>query len=222
MQRIPEPELMDDQQQAAAYANADFAEPHENFVTLMQQAFPEHEFSGVLLDLGCGPGDITRRVARRLPGVRIDAVDGAGAMLEQGRRLTTETDLAARIDFIHGVLPGCQLPQQKYDGIFSNSLLHHLADPMVLWQAVNAHARPGAPIFVMDLLRPQNKASAKQLVERYAAGEPAILQEDFHNSLLAAFEIDEVRQQLRECGLQHLQVEQVSDRHLTVSGYYKS
>ena len=222
MQRIPEPELMDDQQQAAAYANADFTEPHEHFVTLMQQAFPAHEFSGVLLDLGCGPGDITRRVARRLPEVRIDAVDGAGAMLAQGRRLTKDTDLENRIDFIHGLLPGCQLPQPKYDGIFSNSLLHHLADPMVLWQAVKAHAKPGAPIFVMDLLRPQNQTSAKQLVAQYAAGEPAILQEDFYNSLLAAFEIDEVRQQLLEFGLQYLQVEQVSDRHLTVSGHFKS
>jgi ubiquinone/menaquinone biosynthesis C-methylase UbiE len=220
MQRTPEPELMDDQQQAAAYANADFTEPHEHFVTLMQQAFPAHDFSGVLLDLGCGPGDITRRVARRLPEVRIDAVDGAEAMLMQGRRLTTDTDLAARINFIHGLLPGCRLPQAKYDGIFSNSLLHHLADPSVLWQAVKAHAKPGAPIFVMDLLRPESQQIAQYLMEQYAGDEPDVLKNDFYNSLLAAFEIDEVREQLRQCGLQHLQVEPVSDRHWTVSGYY--
>ncbi|MGD8593884.1 MAG: class I SAM-dependent methyltransferase [Gammaproteobacteria bacterium] len=220
MQRIPEPELMDDQEQAAAYANADFEEPHEQFVDLFQQAFPNHEFTGVLLDLGCGPGDITRRVARRFPSVRIDAVDGAVAMLDEGRRLTTEPNEASRIQYIHGLLPGCSLPQQHYDGIFSNSLLHHLADPMVLWRSIKAHAKPGTPVFVMDLLRPDNKETAKGFVEQYAAGEPAVLQEDFYNSLLAAFEIDEVRQQLTECGLLHLQISQVSDRHLTVSGYF--
>jgi len=219
MQRIPEPELMDDHHQAAAYANADFEEPHEQFVTLFQQAFPNHEFTGVLLDLGCGPGDITRRVARRFPKVRIDAVDGAAAMLDQGRRLTEGTNEASRINYIHGLLPDCQLPQQHYDGIFSNSLLHHLADPMVLWRSIQQHARSGAPIFVMDLLRPESTATAKQLVEQYATNEPAVLKEDFYNSLLAAFEMDEVRQQLAECGFQHLQVAQVSDRHLTVSGY---
>ena len=219
MQRIPEPELMDDQDQAVAYANADFEEPHEHFVDLFQQAFPDHKFNGVLLDLGCGPGDITRRVAKRFPNVRIDAVDGAGAMLDQGRLLTAGTLEASRINFIHGLLPGCQLPQQRYDGIFSNSLLHHLADPMVLWLSVKAHAKPGAPVFIMDLLRPQNKDIAKQLVEQYAADEPPVLKEDFYNSLLAAFALDEVSQQLIDCCLQHLQVKQVSDRHLTVSGF---
>jgi ubiquinone/menaquinone biosynthesis C-methylase UbiE len=222
MQRIPEPELMDDEQQAEAYANADFEEPHEHFVDLFQQAFPEHEFSGVLLDLGCGPGDITRRVARRMPKVRIDAVDGAAAMLALGRQLTTDEDLAARISYIHGLLPRCKLPQPQYDGVFSNSLLHHLADPMVLWQAVKAHAKPGAPIFIMDLLRPESQQIAKHLMEQYAGDEPDVLKNDFYNSLLAAFEIQEVRDQLRQCGLQHLQVEQVSDRHLTVSGFYQS
>ena len=220
MKRIPEPELMDDREQAIAYANADFEEPHENFVTLFQQAFPGHEFTGVLLDLGCGPGDITRRVARRFPNVRIDAVDGAAAMLDEGRRLTTEPNESSRIQYIHGLLPGCQLPQPHYDGIFSNSLLHHLGDPMVLWRAIQQHAKPGAPVFVMDLLRPDSKQTAQAMVEQYAADEPAILKEDFYNSLLAAFEIEEVRQQLTQCGLQHLRIAQVSDRHLTVSGYF--
>ena len=218
MQRIPEAELMDDTEQAIAYANADFSEPHEHFVDLFRQAFPSHEFSGVLLDLGCGPGDITRRVARRFPNVRIDALDGAAAMLIQGRQLTMETNVAPRIQYVHGLLPGCQLPHERYDGVFSNSLLHHLGDPLVLWRSVKDHAKPGAPVFIMDLLRPADQDTAKQLVEHYAANEPAILKEDFYNSLLAAFEMEEVRQQLIACGLQYLQIRQVSDRHLTVSG----
>jgi hypothetical protein len=93
---------------------------------------------------------------------------------------------------------------------------------MVLWQAVKAHAKPGAPIFIMDLLRPESQQIAKHLMEQYAGDEPDVLKNDFYNSLLAAFEIQEVRDQLRQCGLQHLQVEQVSDRHLTVSGFYQS
>ena len=34
MERIPEPDLMSEQEQARAYAEADFSEPHENFVDL--------------------------------------------------------------------------------------------------------------------------------------------------------------------------------------------
>jgi hypothetical protein len=52
---------------------------------------------------------------------------------------------------------------------------------------------PGAPVLVMDLMRPASPAAAEALVEQYAAGEPEVLRRDFYNSLLAAFEPGEVR-----------------------------
>ena len=36
MQRVPEPELMSDEDQAMAYANADFEEPHNHFISLLK------------------------------------------------------------------------------------------------------------------------------------------------------------------------------------------
>jgi hypothetical protein len=54
-------------------------------------------------------------------------------------------------------------------------------------------------------------------VKTYAADEPAILQKDFYNSLLAAFDLDEVRTQLTQAGLA-LHCEKVSDRHFAVWG----
>ena len=63
MERIPEPELMDDPAQAYAYANADFSEPHQAFVERFTQCFPGHAPRRVL-DLGCGAADITIRFAR--------------------------------------------------------------------------------------------------------------------------------------------------------------
>ena len=40
MERIPEPELMEDEAQARAYAEANFAEPHSHFIELLQAVFP--------------------------------------------------------------------------------------------------------------------------------------------------------------------------------------
>ena len=68
MQRRPEPELMDDEAQALAYARADFAEPHDRFVALLRERVGAP--AGRALDLGCGPGDVTFRVARAFPAVR--------------------------------------------------------------------------------------------------------------------------------------------------------
>lgn len=67
IERIPEPELMDDPEQARAYAGADFSEPHQAFVERFTQCFPRHRPRRVL-DLGCGAADITIRFARAIPG----------------------------------------------------------------------------------------------------------------------------------------------------------
>jgi len=216
MERIPEPELMNEPEQARAYAEADFAEPHNRFVELLAAAFPA--LSGEVLDLGCGPADITIRVARAFPACVLHGVDGAEAMLAHGSQRVAETGLSDRIRLTHGYLPEARLPCGVYDAVISNSLLHHLADPQVLWQTIAACGRPGAAVFVMDLLRPASRDEAAQLMDRYAADAPEVLRHDFYHSLLAAYRPDEVEAQLAAASLSGFRVEVVSDRHLTVSG----
>ncbi len=218
MERVPEPELMDEAEQARAYAEADFAVPHERFVDLYRECFPGDAPRGWVLDLGCGPGDVSRRFARAFPGCRIHGVDGAPAMLEEGARLLRGSPEEGRIRFHRCRLPGDPVPREDYVAVISNSLLHHLHDPRVLWDAVRAAARPGTPVFVMDLMRPESRDEARGMMETYAAGEPEVLREDFYNSLLAAFTPGEVAAQLREAGLADLRVQAVSDRHLIAWG----
>jgi hypothetical protein len=62
MRRVIEPELMDDPSQAGAYAAADFAEAHGRMVEAFGVYFPGVEVAGSVLDLGCGPGDIKRKL----------------------------------------------------------------------------------------------------------------------------------------------------------------
>lgn len=218
MERVLEPELMDDLEQARAYAEADFAEPNGHFVELFDERFPEWEARGPILDLGCGPGDISLRLAHRFPACEIHGVDGSAAMLQFAEQARRAHQAAARVSFIEGLLPGAELPYPRYQGVVSNSLLHHLHQPAGLWQTISGRAAPGAPILVMDLMRASSPAHAQALVDNYAEGEPDVLRQDFYHSLLAAFEIDEVRAQLDAAGLTDLQVEPVSDRHLAVWG----
>jgi hypothetical protein len=70
----------------------------------------------------------------------------------------------------------------------------------------------------MDLMRPTSVSEVERLVETYTVGEPKILKRDFRASLLAAYDIKEVRDQIEEAGLHSLTVKQVSDRHLLVAG----
>ena len=217
MQRIPEPELMDDEVQARAYAEADFETPHSHFIELFQQTFPELNIKGCVLDLGCGPADISLRFAKAYPECELHGVDAAAAMLALGDKAIRRARLQERIRLLQGYIPGVSLPLQQYGTVISNSLLHHLADPMTLWQTVQEYAAPAAPVFIMDLMRPESTSQAQAMVDEYAADEPEVLQHDFYHSLLAAYTPQEVQQQLSVLALP-LTVQVVSDRHLVVSG----
>ncbi|MFN2348773.1 MAG: trans-aconitate 2-methyltransferase [Thioalkalivibrio sp.] len=219
MQRTPEPELMLDPEQARAYAEADFEAPHSRFMELLREAFPGLAVNGAVLDLGCGPGDIAMRFARAFPDAQVDGIDGAPAMLKEGERLLAGSGLEGRVRLAQACLPSDAPPRDQYRGVISNSLLHHLHDPAVLWDAVVRYTEPGGFVFVMDLMRPDSRESAEAMVGQYAAGEPEVLKRDFFHSLLAAFRIDEVREQLAHAGLADLAVRAVSDRHLVVSGH---
>jgi trans-aconitate methyltransferase len=221
MKRIPEPELMNEAEQARAYAQADFTEPHDRCIELLKNALPHLSPTGAALDLGCGPADITLRLARALPNWTIDGLDGSPAMLSYGYTAVRQANLTGQITLREAYLPQGEAPQDRYDLIFSNSLLHHLANPMVLWQSIHRWAKPNAAIFVMDLMRPDSVQAAAQVVAQNAANEPEILQRDFYNSLLAAYRIDEIQAQLQEAQLEYLEMQVVSDRHFILWGHYQ-
>ncbi len=220
MKRRPEPELMDGQEQARAYAKADFSESNELFLRLLAEQQPGTLNGARALDLGCGPADIVIRLLRRYPGASCDALDGSRAMLDLAQQAIDRLPgIAARVRLLCDKLPSARLASGAYDLILSNSLLHHLHEPQVLWRSIRAAAKPGALVLIMDLMRPASAGWAAALVESYAAGEPAVLKQDFRNSLHAAFEPAEVTEQLRTAGLRdQLEVHVVSDRHLAVWG----
>jgi SAM-dependent methyltransferase len=217
MERIPEPDLMDDPEQAEAYARADFSEPHDAFVAHFRRLFRDFA-AGRVLDLGCGPADVGIRFCRACPDAILTGVDGSAAMLQLGYAAVREAGLSDRLRLVQSYLPDEGLAALQFDAVISNSLLHHLDDPAVLWETVKHTARPGAPVLIMDLMRPASFAEAGQLAGRYAAAAPPVLQRDFHNSLLAAYRPEEVRAQLHAANLFGFRVEAVSDRHLLVWG----
>jgi ubiquinone/menaquinone biosynthesis C-methylase UbiE len=216
MNRRPEPELMDLPAEAAAYAAADFSAVNAAFVQrLLELAGERSELRAI--DLGTGPGDIAIRVARARPAWRIMAVDAAEAMLAIARR---DGAGLPNVRFTLADAKASGFPGRSFDLIFSNSLLHHMPDPQPLWREIARLAAPGAVILVRDLMRPASEDDARRLVELHTGGESALLKEEFHRSLLAAFTLEEVRGQAASAGLGHLVVSASSDRHLDVAGTF--
>jgi len=216
MERVLEPELMNDPEQALAYARADFEEENQGFVDRVAELYPEFR-EGHGLDLGCGPADIPIRLARKLPECRITGVDGSAPMITIGLEAIRATGLADRITLRCARFQDAVLPERT-DAVISNSLLHHVPNPLQFWYAVKKLTWPGAVVLVMDLLRPESSEAAQAIVDKYAADEPAILRRDFYNSLLASFTEDDVAAQLAEMNLTRLLIDIPDDRHWIVGG----
>jgi hypothetical protein len=115
------------------------------------------------------------------------------------------------------VLP-CPELTGGFTAVVSNSLLHHLHDPQVLWQAVRQLAEAGAAIYIRDLRRPPSEAVVDDLVATHAREAPPVLRRDYRHSLQAAFSWQEVAAQLRQAGLDSLTVNPVDDRYLEIVG----
>lgn len=216
MDRVLEPELMDDPKQAEAYARADFAEENQGFVELFKDYFPEFS-QGTVLDLGCGPADIPIRFSKLYPACQIIGVDASAPMIQLGEQAVKRADLSDHITLRcerYEEVAGARI----VDAVISNGLLHHLPNPLQFWQKLRQLVKPGAPVLVMDLLRPESPEAAQAIVDQYAANEPDILRRDFYNSLLAAFTEDEIGSQLARMNLTRLLIDIPDDRHWVIGG----
>lgn len=220
MQRVPEPEVMDDPEQALAYDAADFSGSHNRRVDVFRELAPPAAQKGRFLDLGSGSGDLDFRLLSALPGCTITAVDGSQAMVRLGvQAVQRSPQFEGRIQFIESFIPSEALPRDDYATIMSHSFLHHLHDPMVLWETIKELASQRSFIFVSDLRRPESADDARKIVDVLASGEAEVLQRDFYNSLCAAFEVSEVEAQLERAGIRGLTVRALDDIHLVVYGY---
>jgi ubiquinone/menaquinone biosynthesis C-methylase UbiE len=216
MQRVPERELMDSPRSARAYAEADFADVNEAFVERLLELAPGQAVWAV--DLGTGPADIPIRVVKKRAGWRIIGIEGSAEMLRIAQEAIDAAGVSDRILLSLADVKETKLPDHTVEMIFSNTVLHHLPDPHPFWREIKRLAKPGAVVFVRDLMRPSSEVTAKRVVELYAEDESELLQQEFYNSLLAAFRPDEVRQQLDAAGLESLQVQPATDRHMDVFG----
>ena len=216
MDRVLEPELMDNPRQAEIYAQADFAKENQGFVDRFHEYFPDFS-GGRVLDLGCGPGDIPIRFARRFPVSQVIGVDASLPMIQLAEKAVAEAGLTGQITLRcerFEAVAGANIA----DAALSNSLLHHVPNPLQFWHKLRQLVKPGSPVLVMDLLRPDSPEEAQAIVDRHAGGEPEILRRDFYNSLLAAFTEDEITSQLARLNLTRLLIDVVDDRHWVVGG----
>jgi ubiquinone/menaquinone biosynthesis C-methylase UbiE len=216
--RTLEPEVMDTLEEAEAYDAMDHAEVNTAFARRAVELTQAAALAGAIrvLDLGCGTAQIPILLAGMLPSARIDAVDLAEAMLVVGERRVRAAGLAERVTLRREDCKRLSLASGSYDAVVSNSLLHHLPEPILALREAARVLRAGGALLFRDLCRPASASEVDALVERYATGADAVQRELFRASLHAALTEEETREAVRAAGLQGATVSRTSDRHVTI------
>ncbi len=214
LSRILEPEVMDSAEEAHDYDAMDHANVNERFVDDFLACWPG---DGVVLDVGTGTAQIPLGLCRRHPTVRVVGVDLAAHMLRVGAVNVERAQLQGRVQL--ELRDAKQLPDvaDRYDAVISNSIVHHIPEPLPVLAEMVRVLKPGGVLFVRDLLRPQDNVSLQRFVQTYAGDASANQRKMFADSLHAALTLDEVRALATQLGFPADEVQATSDRHWTWS-----
>lgn len=129
-----------------------------------------------VLDLACGPGFISRRIAALVgPGGAVTGVDLSDELLAAGRELPTPPG-AAPLRFLRGDACALGLPDGSLDFVYARFLFQHLPDPRRALAEIARVLRPGGRACIVDVddavlnLWPETPAF-RRLVELAGAGQ---------------------------------------------------
>ncbi len=214
--RVLEPEVMDTLEKADDYDAMDHSQVNRQFVS---DLLATSEIKGDVLDLGTGTALIPIELCQRVENCRVMAVDLAEHMLDLARYNIEANGLIERI--VLDRIDAKKLPYEDdlFDIVMSNSIVHHIPEPLGVLQEAVRVTEPYGLIFVRDLMRPADDATVRQLVETYAGDENEHQQQMFDDSLRAALTLDEIRAFVVHLGFAPETVNATSDRHWTWAAY---
>lgn len=214
--RILEPEVMDDPAEAIAYDAMDFLAVNQDFATLVSDHYPKD--TATVLDLGTGTARMPILLVQKRPRWQVTAVDLAESMLAVGRQNVAAAGLTAQIELVCADAKQLTVGDRQFDVIMSNSLIHHLPDPLPCFQQMKRLVKPQGIIIVRDLFRPPSIAAIEAIIQEATGSEdfdPHQLKL-FQDSLHAAFTVPEIQAIAAQAGLDNAHIYQSSSRHWTM------
>ena len=213
MQRVLEPEVMDSWEEAVDYDAMDFLEVNTTFAQRVSELCPLEVAK--VLDAGTGTARIPIILCQMRSQWQIWGIDLAENMLKIGSENLEKAGLQHKI--MLQVVDAKQLPYQdeQFDIFISNSLVHHLPNPLPFFVELKRVLKPQGAICIRDLLRPVDENTMNNLVESIGVEYNEHQKKLFGDSLHAALTINEVSQLISQAGIQGVKVYQSSDRHWT-------
>ena len=215
--RVLEPEAMETPEEVLEYDAMDHREVNQRFVNDFLAAHGPYR-GGLILDVGTGTAQIPIVLAQAAPTARIIALDLSQNMLAQAARNIKAAGLADRIECFLGDAKslGPAIGASPFEGVVSNTIVHHIPDPGPAIAAMKEQVGPGGTLLIRDLYRPADDETVETLVRTYTGNESEKAQSLFRDSLHAALTLNEIRRIAESLGIPGDCITMTSDRHWTL------
>jgi ubiquinone/menaquinone biosynthesis C-methylase UbiE len=212
LSRKLEPEVMDSAEEARDYDAMDHGAVNRVFVADFLAVW---DGRAPVLDVGTGTAQIPIELCRQHPGTAVTAIDAAAHMLAVGRLNVERAGLSKRIGLERCDAKRMPFADGAFGAVISNSIVHHIPEPIAVLREMARVLAPGGWLFVRDLLRPADEAALRALVELHTAGANEHQRQMFADSLHAALSLDELRELVARLGFDPAGARQTTDRHWT-------
>ena len=212
--RILEPEVMDTIEEAFEYDSMDHSQVNEVFCNDFFAA--RNLTDGVqILDVGTGTAQIPIVMCKRNSGLKITAIDLAESMLTLGNKNIQTAHLEDSIILVQVDSKKMPYPDESFDQVVSNSIIHHIPNPVECFKEMIRVTKKDGLLFVRDLLRPDSIAELQNIVNLHAGDATPKQKQLFTDSLHASLSLAEVREMVKLFGFEAFTVIQSSNRHWT-------
>ncbi|MCQ9204333.1 MAG: class I SAM-dependent methyltransferase [Prochlorococcus marinus CUG1436] len=229
MERIPEPELMVEKEQVISYDRADFSEGEVNLINQINYYLLRKNISlcekDLIVDLGCGPGNISEKLAIKWPKSEVVGIDGSKEMIlraEYNKSISTNQKKLKNLRYICSDIKDIKsnnfLLKKRISLLVSNSLIHHITNIEDFFNTIRSLSDNDTVNFHKDLKRPLDQMSALELKAQCSKKYNEILTNDYYASLRASYTFKELKNFTLENDLSSLDVFEEGENYLIVYG----
>jgi ubiquinone/menaquinone biosynthesis C-methylase UbiE len=223
LERVPEPEEMDDAGEVSSY-NSAAAEKHldaidetfvEHLLRLLEAPGRPAAESAWALDVGTGPAQIPVKILARLHGLRFVGLDRSANMLAAARQNAARAGVSGRLSLVRSDGHALPFRDDQFSIVISNSVLHHAKEPVGLLREIFRVAAPEAAVLLRDLRRPSRPLLGWHLW-RHGRRYHGQMRRLFNTSVKAAYTAEELGKMLSSAEVQGASVFRYRGAHLGI------